>query len=334
MPELRKDPIIGRWVIISTERAKRPTDLIPAKEETAGKGGFCPFCEGNEDKTPPEVLAYRKDGTKPNSPGWRLRVVPNKFPALQIEGELNRRGEGMFDRMNGIGAHEVIIETPKHCQNIASLSEKQFEDVLWACRDRILDLKKDKRFRYILLFKNQGVAAGASLEHTHSQLIALPVVPKRVLEEIEGSKRYYLYKERCVFCDIIHQELAAGVRIISENRSFLCLAPFTPRFPFETWILPKAHCARFEHSQKEDFELLSEILRDTLRRLDAVLRTPPYNYLLHNSVIHQDNDDYYHWHIEIIPKLTKVAGFEWGTGFYINPTPPEEAAQFMREAQY
>jgi UDPglucose--hexose-1-phosphate uridylyltransferase len=332
MPELRKDPIIGRWVIIATERAKRPTDLYVPPDEFKG-GGFCPFCEGNEDKTPPEILAYRKDGRKPNTAGWSLRTVPNKFPALQIEGGLDKRGEGMFDKMNGVGAHEVVIETPEHVNMMSTLSERQIEDVLWAYRDRILDLKKDKRFRYILIFKNQGSAAGASLEHTHSQVIALPIVPKRVAEEIEGAKRYYAYKDRCVYCDIIRQELETNIRVIKENRGFISLAPFTPRFPFETWILPKMHDACFEDALKEEFELLAAILKDTLMRIDITLNNPPYNFLIHNSPLHGNDADYYHWHIEVIPKLTKVAGFEWGTGFYINPTPPEDAAKYMREVE-
>ncbi len=331
MPELRKDPIIGRWVIIATERSKRPTDLRVPHDEL--KGGFCPFCMGNEDKTPPEVMAYRRNGGPPDSPGWHLRVVPNKFPALQIEGELDRRGEGMFDKMNGIGAHEVIIETPDHSKTIATLSEKEVQEVLWAYRDRLLDLKKDKRFRYVLIFKNHGSAAGASLEHTHSQVIALPIVPKRVTEEIEGAKRYYSYKERCVFCDIIRQESESGIRVIQENRRFISLSPFTPRFPFETWILPKCHDSCFEDLLKEEVEQLAQILKDTLRRMEVVLDNPPYNYLLHTSPLHENENGFYHWHFEIIPKLTKVAGFEWGTGFYINPTPPEEAAKFLREAQ-
>ncbi len=332
MPELRKDPIIGRWVIIATDRSKRPTDLKFVPDEH--KGGFCPFCPGNEDKTPPEVLAYRRDpASKPDSPGWHLRVVPNKFPALQIEGCLDRRGEGMFDKMNGIGAHEVIIETPDHSKCMATLSEKEVEEILWAYRDRLLDLKKDKRFRYVLIFKNHGSAAGASLEHTHSQIIALPIIPKRVAEEIEGAKRYYAYKERCVFCDIIRQESESGVRVIRENRRFVSLAPFTPRFPFETWILPKTHYSCFEDLLKEEVEQLAQILKDTLMRMKVVLNDPPYNFLLHASPIHESGNGFYHWHFEIIPKLTKVAGFEWGTGFYINPTPPEEAARFLREAQ-
>ena len=186
MPELRKDPITGRWVIISTERAKRPTDFSVEPAEI--RGGFCPFCPGHEDKTPPEILAYRSDGSGPNSSGWWVRVVPNKFPALGIEGAVSRQGEGLFDKMSGIGAHEVIIETPVHEQTLATLPEKRVEDVLWAFRDRMIDLQRDKRFRYVLIFKNHGAPAGASLEHSHSQLIALPIVPKRVREEVDGAK--------------------------------------------------------------------------------------------------------------------------------------------------
>ena len=180
MPELRKDPIVGRWVIISTDRSKRPTDFV--RESVKLTGGFCPFCPGNETKTPSEVLAYRPNGAGRDAQGWTVRVVPNKFPALGIEGSLNRSAEGMFDKMNGIGAHEVIIETPEHNATLATLPEKRIEDVLWAFRDRMLDLKKDKRFKYIMIFKNHGAAAGATLEHGHGQLIAMPIVPKHVLE--------------------------------------------------------------------------------------------------------------------------------------------------------
>lgn len=331
MPELRKDPITGRWVIIATDRAKRPTDFVREKVQIHG-GGFCPFCYENESKTPPEILAYRPDGSSRNTPGWTLRVVPNKFPALDIEGTLNRQGEGVYDKMNGIGAHEVIIETPNHQKTIATMDVRAVEDVLWAYRDRILDLKKDRRFKYILIFKNHGEAAGASLEHTHSQLIALPVEPKRVAEEVHGSKEYYNYKERCIFCDILRQESESGVRVISENDSFMCVAPFAPRFPFEMWIVPKGHQSAFEESQKFEFEQLAPMLKEMLARLDKVLDSPAYNYIIHTSPLPDVSNEYYHWHLEIMPKLTKVAGFEWGTGFYINPTPPEESAKFLREA--
>jgi UDPglucose--hexose-1-phosphate uridylyltransferase len=334
VPELRKDPIVGRWVIISTDRAKRPTDFI--REQMKMKGGFCPFCYGNESKTPPEILAYRPH---PNggpafkdTPGWTVRVVPNKFPALGIEGNLNRRAEGMFDRMNGIGAHEVIIETPDHAASLATMPAKRIEDTLWAFRDRILDLKQDKRFKYILIFKNHGEAAGASLEHPHSQLIALPILPKQVVEELEGAKQYYVYKERCVFCDIIRQETDGGLRVIGENDQFVTLAPYAPRFPFETWILPKRHESAFENSSSAMFEDLARALKSLLAKAYNVLDNPAYNLVIHTSPVQDPFNEHYHWHIEFMPKLTKTAGFEWGTGFYINPTPPEEAAKFLREA--
>jgi len=331
VPELRKDPVTSRWVIIATDRAKRPTDFVREKVTIHGSG-FCPFCPGNEAKTPPEIMAYRPDGSGRNQPGWTLRVVPNKFPALGIEGTLNRQGEGLYDKMNGIGAHEVMIETTDHQLTLATMPIRRVEDVVWSYRDRILDLKKDRRFRYILIFKNHGAAAGASLEHTHSQLIALPVVPKRVREEVDFAREYYNYKERCLFCDIIRQEAEAGIRVVSENLGFVAVAPFAPRFPFEIWILPKVHQSAFEESQKYEFEQLARILKEMLMRLDKVLESPAYNYIIHTSPLTETNNDHYHWHLEIMPKLTKVAGFEWGTGMYINPTPPEESARFLREA--
>lgn len=330
MPELRKDPITGRWVIISSERGKRPSDFQP--EQAKGKSGFCPFCPGNESSTPPEILSYREIGSIPNGPGWSLRVVPNKFPALQIEGNLDKSGEGLFDKMNGIGAHEVIIETPEHHTSLANLPLKKIEDIFWAYRDRIMDLTKDQRFKYILIFKNEGEVAGATLEHGHSQLIALPIVPRQVSDEINGAGHYFEFKERCIFCDIIRQEQDSGRRLIAENNHFVALAPFAPRFPFETWILPKRHNASFEHSQAADFENLAKIMKLSLLKIDKVLNIPPYNFMIHTCPIKNHIEEFFHWHIEIIPKLTRIAGFEWGSGFYINPTTPEEASSFLREA--
>jgi len=330
MPELRKDPITGRWVIISTDRAKRPDDFL--RERIVRKGGFCPFCTGHEERTPHEILAYRPNGGSANSPGWTVRVVPNKFPALGIEGDLARRGDGLFDKMNGVGAHEVIIETPDHDVDLASLPDKRVEDVLWAFRDRILDLKKDKRFRYVLIFKNHGGPAGASMEHSHSQLIALPIVPIRVREEVDGSKVYYGQKERCIYCDIIRQEVQSEVRVIADSDSFLTVAPYAPRFPFETWILPKQHESAFENSSSALYEGLARALKNILGRINQALESPAYNLVIHTSPVMESTNDYYHWHIELMPKLTKVAGFEWGTGFYLNPTPPEEAAAVLRDS--
>jgi UDPglucose--hexose-1-phosphate uridylyltransferase len=328
MPELRKDPISGRWVIISIERGKRPSDF--GMRVSAKQGGFCAFCEGNEHTTPPEIMAFRPDQGKPDTPGWSLRVVANKFPALSIEGELNREGDGIFDKMDGVGAHEVIIECPDHNMTLSSMPLKSVEDTLWAFHHRMMDLKKDKRFKYILVFKNEGDDAGASLEHTHSQLIALPIVPHLVEEELYQSQKYYNYKERCIFCDIIRQETSSKLRVTSENEDFIAIAPFASRSPFEIMIMPKKHESNFMSS--DSFSLLSQIIQRTLKQIDKVLELPPYNMMIHTSPFKDEENDYYHWHIEIIPKLTKIAGFEWGSGFHINPTPPEEAAKFMREA--
>ncbi len=331
MPELRKDPITGRWVIIATDRAKRPNDFIRQSVEPAGGGGICPFDYGNEHKTPPEILSYRNSGGR-DQPGWRVRVVPNKFPVLGIEGDLNRQGELMYDKMNGIGAHEVIIETPEHSLTLADMTERQIEEVLWAFKERVHDLKRDRRFRYIIIFKNHGEAAGASLEHPHCQLIALPVIPKRVKEEVDGARQFYDLKERCIYCDIIQQETAAGTRVVMETDRFAVIQPYAPRFPFETWILPKRHISHYEESDAAVLQNFAWVLRSTMRKIEKVLERPAYNLMVHSAPVQDAELPHYHWHVEIIPKLTKVAGFEWGTGFYINPTPPEESARFLREA--
>ena len=329
MSELRKDPVTGRWVIISSERGKRPSDF--SMGVTKPKGGFCPFDPGNEDKTPPEILAFRPEGSPRNGPGWSLRVVPNKFPALRVEDDLNREGVGLYDKMSGIGAHEVIIETPSHEETLATISLKSFEDVLWAYRDRMLDLRRDMRLRYAMIFKNHGEAAGATLEHSHSQLIALPIVPHLVVEEMMGAKHYFDYKERCIFCDIVRQEIQDGERVVLENSEFIVITPFASFAPFETWILPKRHNSFFEQNQVNEIQSLAQIFSQTLKRMQRALNFPPYNFTLHTTPFNEANLSYYHWHFEIIPKLTKFAGFEWGSGFFINPTPPEEAAKFLRE---
>jgi len=241
MPELRKDPIIGRWVIVSTERAKKPDHFISASE--GPQEGECPFCEGRESHTPPEISALRKQGEK-NKPGWQIRVVPSIAPFLRIEGELDRRGHGMYDIMNGIGAHEVVIETPRHISNIADLPAEQISDILTVYRERLIDLERDSRFKYVLIFKNYGWSAGSGrLKHSRSQLIATPVTPKRVKEELVGARQYFEYHERCIFCDIIKQELDTGKRVIADIDGFVAFAPFASRFPFETWVLPKKHSA-------------------------------------------------------------------------------------------
>jgi UDPglucose--hexose-1-phosphate uridylyltransferase len=332
LSELRKDPITGRWVIISTERRKRPNDFRLESVRIAPDPS-CPFCEGHEHMTPREVASSRRNGGPPNSPGWDLRVVPNQFPVLRVEGTLDRQGEGLFDKMNGIGAHEVIIETPRHEETLASMSEVAVEQVLWAARDRVQDLKRDRRFRYIIVFKNHGAAAGSSVEDSHSQLIALPIVPREVRDEVDGARTHYQAKERCIFCDVMRQDLADGRRVIAETGDMVAVAPYAPRFPFETWILPRRHQSQFEESPRQEIASLARLLGDILRRMNRVLRDPPYNLLIHSAPLAEPAADFYHWHVEVIPKLTKVAGFEWATGFYVNPTSPEEASEVLRDAR-
>jgi len=237
--------------------------------------------------------------------------------------------KGMYDKMTGIGAHEVIVETADHQVDLVNMSDEAVRDIFWAYRERMLDLERDSRFRYILIFKNHGEAAGASLEHSHSQLIATPIIPKRVVEKLEGARRYYEYKERCIICDIIRQEIEDGERVVCDYDAFLAFQPFAARFPFETWLVPKSHQSHYLDMSDAEYMVLARSMKDILRRLKHALNDPPFNYMLHTRPISRESKQYYHWHIEIIPKLTRVAGFEWGSGFYINPTAPEEAAAYL-----
>ncbi|MGD0335684.1 MAG: galactose-1-phosphate uridylyltransferase [Candidatus Omnitrophota bacterium] len=340
MPELRKDPIIGRWVIIATERSKRP-DQFSGGDQNAPAEKTCPFCEGSEKETPPEIYALRPRHTAPNTPGWEIRVVPSIAPFLRIEGELERRGKGLYDLMNGIGAHEIVIETNKHTANMADLSEEQIVKVIDTYIDRIVDLEKDERFKYVLVFKNYGWTAGAGrVKHSRSQLIATPVNPKRVKEELLGARTYYDYHDRCVFCDLIRQELASKERIILDVDGFVAITPFAARFPFEAWILPKKHSCDFTSLDTPGKLGLATTMKKVLAKLKKGLNDPPYNYIIHTAPFRRAKAGYwksidydYHWHIEIMPRLTRVAGFEWGTGFYICPLPPEDAAKFLREVE-
>jgi len=333
MAELRRDPIVGRWVIVDNDKPALPKDY--EYDPHSWKGGNCPFCYGNEAMTPPEIDAIREPHTAANTSGWLNRVVPNKFPALQIEGELDRRGIGIYDMSNGIGAHEVLIDTPYHNKDIPDLLNEEVERMISMYCRRSSDLMKDKRFKYIMLFKNFGAAAGASLEHPHSQIIALPMVPKNVMEEIHGAQDYFDYRERCIFCDIIRQEMQEKARIILENKYFISFFPFVSRFPFEVWIIPKKHASSFCIMPPEEIPALATILKDTIVSIRKLFPLMPYNFIIHTSPSNGDSahNEGYHWHIEFMPKLTRVAGFEWGTGFYIVPTSPELAAKLVKETQ-
>ena len=338
MPELRKDPTIGRWVIIATERARRPGvfyDLVEPPEED----GVCPFCETHESKTPAEIYAIRNHSAPANSPGWQVRVVPSIKPFLRIEGDINRRGHGLYDVMHGVGAHEVVIETPAHTANMADLDSHQIELVLETYVLRINDLEKDPRFKYVLICKNYGVLSGGGrIRHARSQLIATPMTPVRVKEELTVAKRYFDFHDRCVYCDMIRQEITAKSRIVIEDDSFIAITPFASRFPFEVWILPKKHSCDFVRENAKNHRDLSVMLKRVLQKIKVGLNDPAYNFIFHSAPFRRKVngnqwktiEDDYHWHIEIIPRLTRVAGFEKGTGFYICSIPPENTAEFLR----
>lgn len=340
MPTLRRNPITGGWVVNPGRGEDRASSLI--EMEKLIDQGICPFCEGNEKHTPPEIFALRRKGSERDGPGWQVRVVPNISPALTIEPDLDRRAERMYDLMNAVGAHEVIIETPRHILNLADLDASQIKKVIDTYKARILDLKKDQRFRSVFIFKNYGERAGSSpIKHTHSQLIAISVTPKNLKEELVGAKQYYDYKERCVFCDMIRQELSTKKRIICSNSDFLAIAPFASRFTHEVWILPRKHSVDFENMSDARGQNLAVLLKEVLLRLKILLGDPPYNFILHSGpnrtkrrgAAWKTLSDDYHWHIEIMPRYTRIDGLEWGTGLYINATTPEEAAASLRQVK-
>ena len=328
MQEFRKDPITGRWVIISTERARRPHAFSsPPVRPTHTSPS--PFAAGQEAQAQPELLAYHHG----EAGAWSLRVVPNRYPALRVEGTLEFEGDGMYDQMSGIGAHEVIIETPDPEMALADLPEARIADLFWAFRDRVNDLKRDTRLRYMVMFKNHGEDAGATIAHSHSQLIALPVVPRFTEEEMAGGLHYFDYRHRCIYCDMLKQELQEHSRIVTSNDGFVAMAPYASRFPFETWVMPRRHASHFESLTDNEVRQLAATMKQVLQRLNQTLEKPAYNFVIHSAPVQDAPIEHYHWHIEIIPRVVRVAGFEWSTGIYINPTAPEEAAAFLRDAR-
>ncbi len=340
MSELRWDPLKSSWSIIAEDRGRRPCDFILERERA--QLAACPFCAGNEGKTPGELFAIRPGGGPVNGAGWKVRVIPNKHPMLRIEGDLDKKGVGYYDTINGIGAHEVIIETPEHDADLADLSVPEIAAVLGAYRHRLLDLRKDSRFRYILIFKNHGLEAGALVPHSHSQVLAVPVIPSVIAGKLTVCRNYYERKERCLICDLIDQECEEGRGIVRDDGDFVVYAPFAACFPFELRIAPRRHHHDFGQLDDEGLTRLGATLKDTLLRIRSVLHDPPYNLMLHSAPpmhLRLGKPGYwsslpydFHWHIDLVPKLTRLVGFEWGTGFFVNPIPPEDAARFLRDA--
>ncbi len=333
MAELRQDPICGRWVIIATERAARPSDLALGRGEP--KGGFCPFCEGNEDRTPPEIAAVRPGGGPSNSPGWRVRVVPNKFPALSLNGHPSAPVHSVGHRRTapGVGTHEVIIESPRHAISPTQMPPEDFGHVIATYCGRAEALEADERLAYVLIFKNVGQEAGASIEHCHSQVMGVPVMPRRVAVEMERCEHFHQEHGRCLFCDVLAEELADGSRVVAQTEHFAAISPFAAAFPFTVWVLPRFHTGRLYDMSGAQMGEVARLFQQTMARVEVCLGDPPFNYAIHTAPTAptQRQRECYHWHIELIPRVTRMAGFEWGTGFYINPVEPETAARYLRD---
>lgn len=333
--ELRKDPLLGRWVAVLS-RSKAPSEYILPSDEDIEHD--CILCTGRENETPSEIMSVPRLNTDQTKRGWWTRVIPNINPVFQVEGDLGRRGEGMYDKMNSVGANEVIIESPDHSARPEDMGLDQMARVITTYRDRMSDLEKDARLRYTLIYKNSGKEAGAVFSHPVSHIASTPVIPKRVKEELDGAKQYFSYKERCIFCDIVREELRIGNRVIIETRNFVVFCPYASKFPFESWIVPKRHNCAFQDIKADEIEDLALILSSLLKKLRAAFNGLSYNYFIHSAPNriprknhwHTLGEDF-HWHLEIMPRLLRTSGFEWGSGFYILPTSPENAAKYLRE---
>ncbi|MCS7300971.1 MAG: hypothetical protein NZ556_05390 [Fimbriimonadales bacterium] len=333
MPEIRWDVITEERVIIATERSRRPHDFKKTDTPAEPRPEYvpnCPFCVGNEAQTPPEVDAFREPGTAPDTPGWWVRVVPNKFPALAPEGDLQPREQGIYTFSEGVGVHEVIIETPRHNETPVVASLSQWTDALRMYQRRLHARAHDQRLRTILIFRNEGRSAGASLEHPHAQLVGLCFTPPLLQRHLDGVQRYRSRYGRHPFEAIIEQELREGVRVVRQTERFLLYAPFASRAPYELAILPLQPMARFEQLSDDALTEFAALLQDALRRLHAVLNDPPYNYMLFTAP--RGYEEEFWLHLRIAPRLSIEAGFELGSGVNINITAPEDAARYLREA--
>ena len=334
-PELRKNLVTREWVIIARGRGKRPADFVPTgqvREPLPEHDAECPFCVGNEAKTPPEVFALR-DGGAPNSAGWLVRVVPNKFAALRSDGSDRVRHVGLHSARDGFGAHEVIIEAPVHNKDLWEMELGQIESVIEAYRQRYLAFESGEVLHHVLVFRNHGPQAGTSLAHAHSQLIAAPVMAHQLQVELQGAAAYWEYLGRCVFCALIEDETKSGERMVLETEHFLVVTAYAGRYPFETWILPKRHSIRFAAMSEAETGDLARVLQEVLGRLAGSLSRPSYNFAIHTAPAAEHNVRAYHWHMEVFPRVTTLGGFELGSDIYINVVAPEDAARFLREAQ-
>ncbi len=327
MPELRQNRFTKEWVIVATERTRRPEELtlrrvpkvLPRHVDT------CPFCTGNEQLTPPEIMRVAgADG------GWRVRVVPNKFAALSREADMHRTVERSRRTINGFGIHDVIIETPDHAQTTALMSDAHVADIIRCYRQRFDELSADPRIAHVTIFKNHGMDAGTSLEHPHSQLVATPVISSQVRNRMYEALRHYDEFGECIFCNALAEDLADRKRVVMASDHFVALEPFASSTPFSTYIYPRRHMASFGHINDAEIVDLAHVLRTVLAKLYCGLQNPDFNYTIRTAPAECAGVMYYHWYVSLIPRLTRVAGFELGSGMFINTVLPEAAADFLR----
>jgi UDPglucose--hexose-1-phosphate uridylyltransferase len=329
MPQLRKDPLSDRWVIYAEGREERPNEFERVERRRADVR--CPFCAGHEGDTPPHIAAYRSTSAgSSNGDSWLVRVVPNKYPALLASGRTDPTQRGLYVDCDAVGAHEVIVETPRHVASLTELTAEEARLLMSAYCDRIRAIQNLPRVKYALVFKNVGPEAGASLEHAHSQVVATPMVPSEVQRELTACRRLHREHKQCFFCRVIQDELAHGLRLAAQSERFVAVCPYASRMPYEVWVLPREHQSHFERQEPDELAELADFLRRLIGRLESRHARLAYNYFLHTAPLDAAALRHYHWHIEVFPRLTTTAGFEWGAGYYINPVPPEQAAAVLR----
>lgn len=332
MPEFRKDIITDDWVIIATERAKRPEDFTKHIDDQVSRSRECPFDPGNEELTPPEILRVDKKGNiVDKNSDWQIRIVPNKFPALVNDATTKKGFDGFYSNMGSFGMHEVVVNTPEHITSLNDLDAFQLKLMIKVYKLRIKMLKNNTKLKSIIVMLNQGVQAGASLEHSHSQIFALPLIPHKLKRELEGTKRYYKKKGKCALCYMIEHEKSESKRVVFENKHFIIIEPYASKGPFETWIIPKRHYSNFEEISEREIDSFTECLKLILELFDKDLQNPSFNYYIHTGPINGKPIKHFHWHFEFIPKMSIKAGFEIATGIHISITSPEASADFFRK---
>ncbi len=326
MSELRLNLVTGDWVIIATDRAQRPNDFLadaPARDIPAHDSD-CPFCTGNESKTPEEIARVPEDGA------WQLRVVPNRFPALSAKVQPIRNNNGRLHQIGGFGSHEVIIESPAHNHTLTDIDHAQMLQLLELYRTRFLQLYATPGIEHVIIFKNYGEAAGTSLMHPHSQIIATPIVPIQMRERMHEYMRYFDHTGECLMCNTLADELSDGRRIIIESEHFVSFIPYAALSPLHLWLFPRRHEDSFGKVSDEELADLAEHLQKLLTLLKLAVGDPSFNYTIRSDSMQSNHRRCSHWYLSIVPRVTQAAGFEMGSGMYINHTIPEESAAFLQ----